>query len=1372
MPQLVFPAPGSENAAQLGSLFGGIDLDSSTAASIQNLLNYTEDISNGLWERGTDLYNPVESLFDSLGYYLNDTDSLNRQSVYITKLQSGSTLRKFDYYNAADQYVYEKDLLVRDHIYRSVRNDIDVFQITTTSRQCYLRQNINLEKNQWYTFSFYAKRGTATNLQLAVFTDTTWALIAPFSYYHLTNEATYTRISVTFFYPDITYSNPFSNQVSIYLLYPFNPPADPGTVFIMQPQLERGQATSKYEPSAALSLASQAAINKSATQARSLGVIAPYAFSSNTLTSPSLPITGYDYVRFDSTRQYLFDTDLLPTTVPAANVSNVVTNRTFYFPYQPVAPFAANTFVRFAYTSFSNRGNISQATDRVYYINSATNFSVTISASVLPYIGGTIIDAASWTRNQNKINEVNSKLSQAAIGSDPVSNYYVANYYKPNFRGLKFNLDPVDQKNNLILTSDSQVLRISVLGSLGLPYKLRLPLAEGHDRISRASGQILRWYSPAYVDTGLYSKLSTDKLLLPTYLKDQQSIYRSFGAGILKITGLTLGAFSAAVENLYNLGSLGKIQSVTGNRLVDLTTVENRRRIVAKLAQNYFTVLRPVQYDPVRVNQVRISNLVRQAVNERVRSNVTVTGNLTVSPVNNFSNYQSAVQTFVFNKTSFSPAQRLLLTTDPWLAGSTRQFIDTRRIDVDYPLLLVSDTVDRKLLRIDSLSSIYQKQEVRSDNIRFLVNNFTRQINLVGIKNEDYLYNIGRIATSQIFTPLVQNYLERLITTGRIIYKPSVTTNNTQLPSVSVLNKKLFVLRTPADQKPVANFFIRERLRSASFTDSTLTHLRKYVNEGAVGQTLRVVGQSNITYNVAREFIFDTDFSGNSLVPLTANTNANATSITVSVNRNLQLNSPAVYFDGYDDYVTMTNFLGGSLLDFHPSSTIEMFVQPIKNRDLQIIASIGENNKPYGTSLSGLNPTEIFLNRNLQVCIGSLPPRLNQTGTGITQVVQADVPEQILAQTVSPLSPSKLSHLAIVFDNYNIRMYIDGIQQQLVGQTQGYTFSPTSNRMVIGSYWATGSQPMVASGGVVTTYGNYRVHTFTGLDTFNITSIGNLGATLDVLIVGGGGAGGSAIGGGGGGGGVVYLPGVTPTVGSYPIVVGSGGTAAAAAQNVTSGSGGPSTAFGATGAGGGGSGTHDTGVGVAGGSGGGAAAGGGLNTGGASTGNSLGGRNGIMYGNRGGNMTTSRTGTPTRAAGGGGAGAAAPDTDPNATVTNPMTYNGVSSGGSGIQSDINGTNYFWGGGGGGGCFGVGNPATGNGGYGGYGGGGGGGGQLNAGGRGGTGGINNGGDAGDTTTGGAGGANTGGGGGGGSWQFYAGGNGGSGIVIIRYKINLI
>ncbi len=79
------------------------------------------------------------------------------------------------------------------------------------------------------------------------------------------------------------------------------------------------------------------------------------------------------------------------------------------------------------------------------------------------------------------------------------------------------------------------------------------------------------------------------------------------------------------------------------------------------------------------------------------------------------------------------------------------------------------------------------------------------------------------------------------------------------------------------------------------------------------------------------------------------------------------------------------------------------------------------------------------------------------------------------------------------------------------------------------------------SGGTVTTYGNYRVHSFTTSGTFTVPTGTTL--TADVLMVAGGGGGGSGYqGGGGGAGGMIASASQSISAGSKTVTVGGGGS--------------------------------------------------------------------------------------------------------------------------------------------------------------------------------------------------------------------------------------
>jgi hypothetical protein len=325
----------------------------------------------------------------------------------------------------------------------------------------------------------------------------------------------------------------------------------------------------------------------------------------------------------------------------------------------------------------------------------------------------------------------------------------------------------------------------------------------------------------------------------------------------------------------------------------------------------------------------------------------------------------------------------------------------------------------------------------------------------------------------------------------------------------------------------------------------------------------------------------------------------------------------------------------------------------------------------------------------------------------------------------------------------------------------------------------TGANYIVATGGTITTCGNYKIHTFTSPGTFCVSSLSNnpTNNNVDYLVVAGGASGGrgSSAGGGGGGAGGARMSSGTATgcytssplgacvsaipvsATGFPITVGAGGAAQTTAG--AAGNSGSQTIFSTITSSGGGGGAGHCGVAGSGGSGGGGAPinaparpGGSGNTPPVSP----------PQGNNGGAGHNGAGGTyPSGGGGGAGAVGTCRFSPPDGLPGGP--------GGVGIQNNIDGNNYYWAGGGGGSSWC--NSTGGNGGTGG----GGGGAVGPSGGTGGTGGgtaINSGANGGTPFfgSGGNAGANTGGGGGGGNVApgSAAPGSGGSGIVVIRYK----
>ena len=351
---------------------------------------------------------------------------------------------------------------------------------------------------------------------------------------------------------------------------------------------------------------------------------------------------------------------------------------------------------------------------------------------------------------------------------------------------------------------------------------------------------------------------------------------------------------------------------------------------------------------------------------------------------------------------------------------------------------------------------------------------------------------------------------------------------------------------------------------------------------------------------------------------------------------------------------------------------------------------------------------------------------------------------------------------------------INGVNASYYIQTQGlavtlvYVDATKGWKSVTGSDAdATGVVPtfITATGGTITTSGDYKIHTFTGPSTFTVCSVGNAAGSnsVDYLVVAGGGSGGGEINNGygagaGGAGGYRESSGTASgsytasplgacvsalpvTAIGYPITVGGGGAQINAPSAGTGGNQGSNSIFSSitsTGGGGGGAGPAPAAPGGNGGSGGGAHGSGGTPF--------IGSGNTPPVSPPQGNPGGIGVNSPYAAGGGGGATQAG-----QSGSTSPQVGG---TGGAGATSSINGTPTTRAGGGGGGVYRTG-PA----------------GDSGVGGTGGAGGGGPGGPG--TTHAVAGTTNTGGGGGGASSGFNPcfstnSGGGGSGIVIIRYK----
>jgi len=152
---------------------------------------------------------------------------------------------------------------------------------------------------------------------------------------------------------------------------------------------------------------------------------------------------------------------------------------------------------------------------------------------------------------------------------------------------------------------------------------------------------------------------------------------------------------------------------------------------------------------------------------------------------------------------------------------------------------------------------------------------------------------------------------------------------------------------------------------------------------------------------------------------------------------------------------------------------------------------------------------------------------------------------------VSVNLPAGTAGAVVGFKDYAKTFDTNAVTLVFIDSTQGWLVTDSGLQSD-----ASTAQYIVATGGTITTCGNFKVHKFTGPGTFTVSSVGNPegSTTADYLIVGGGGSGAPDDGGGGGAGGMRFSAttytspsplaapaAFTVSATGYPVVVGAGG---------------------------------------------------------------------------------------------------------------------------------------------------------------------------------------------------------------------------------------
>jgi hypothetical protein len=201
---------------------------------------------------------------------------------------------------------------------------------------------------------------------------------------------------------------------------------------------------------------------------------------------------------------------------------------------------------------------------------------------------------------------------------------------------------------------------------------------------------------------------------------------------------------------------------------------------------------------------------------------------------------------------------------------------------------------------------------------------------------------------------------------------------------------------------------------------------------------------------------------------------------------------------------------------------------------------------PKTTTVTAVSGTGYFINTTSGAITVNLPVGSAGSIVAVSDYANTAATNNI---TITPNGADKINGL-----NKNTKITTNGASATLlyVDSTRGWKDINDATLDLTGI-----SDFVTATGGTITTCGNYKIHTFTGPGTFTVTGAGTPAGstTVDYLVVAGGGGGGGGGAGSGGGSGAgaggfrtnypSSCAGIPVSVTAYPITVGAGGTGGA-----------------------------------------------------------------------------------------------------------------------------------------------------------------------------------------------------------------------------------
>jgi hypothetical protein len=1096
MPQLNFPAPGSPNAVQHLTSFGGFDVTPVFTYRYTNLLIWTEDLTRTNWLRQTG-NTTFTADFDNVNYYQYDNDPI---------LPNGVTV---------------------------FRNNDDSFNITVTANSTSFGQRISVLPNTTYTLSFYAKSGTAANVFYRIVDNTnSLDIVQATNYTTNINANTFSRIVSTF-------TTGSQCNLSTIFLVDNTVGSNFGSVNVYWPQLELGSTPTEYNSTQANSYAILGLSTLSPNLVSVSGNLTDYVDYSYDFP-PIINILGVSTVTYETANYYINDLDVFQPTVSTS------ATKILYIPEQAVVPYAVGENIRVT-DAFAG-------ITKIYTVAACTTRTVTINTTD-PISEKFVILArgSSPVYTQDKI--INDFRLNSFVGniSSPKANYYISTYFGIPYRAQvilgtdKINYSfvdarPADNKvNDLVTKSHISFAQRSQFVIKGFNESRILPGILNRDSLKLREINLNNQLKlGAFKSSSVYvfKEGTPSRSLLPVFLNRNKTLplrpdiswvsNNPMGFGVRAIfkqeqdaTNLSLSKRSvvnletklrshptnladrAVVEPKFSnfmatresyLAPLPKI-SVIGPRFFvpppdrreatyiqpqmvfrrmhdvypqhgsasfaqldrDRTKVipADRFNLFHKVDQatlrlrpeNLFSVSTDALLDNVSLIEKRISGNFHTLTDieflrtrfARLDSNV-----VTTVTRNNISNV-----TTLTSKSSYTAQERYLIDLLKPIYKS--QFINTN-INLD----AVSLNLENVLKTQGKVIPVIKASTLSAVDFDQRVNLLQKQVFTLRTDNDRTLRNtarLGRLAMANV-AMAISSHIERFYYQPipvRIVPRFSVPVNELYLarvnrtfirhkfthltvekpasfkirPQTGFIPDKLGITGTISRISNINPAFNKFYVVNDEPLRNSFAGLRKYINEGIVQPPMQVIGQSGITNNLVQLYLDDDD-----ILTLTAGNTTPTQSVTI--NPVVRLESPAVYFDGYQDYIESSP---SAMLGFGSvPTTIEMMIRPMARSPIQVITSLWSNSNFYYT-----DKLDIYLNSQLQICFGQVYPR----SLDIFSPVKGAYETRLFCRTEQPLNTSYITHLAIVIQNNTVTVYFNGAQQTIVGTNQ--VIGPSGN---------------------------------------------------------------------------------------------------------------------------------------------------------------------------------------------------------------------------------------------------------------------------------------------------------------------------------------